>query len=532
MPPAFLMNDEHAVLIERVTDGFGALMEQVQALAARNDAQAQRLSQLSAEVRGHTIYDDESAILDGEPGQQHGQGTRMPKNARTASRLGQRPGAVESGDLDTEEREKARLIAEGVQAWKKLTEQKVPDPTGAAAAAAAAGRSSTPSTVASSPIPKGGGSGHKSQRKVNEQKAEKESEALNHHPREHSPGQESRKLSENISPARSRTNTGVGEKCPFALTFGSMPVGSPKIERPDTGTQRPEILPTPENSIKPIRSTTASKRRISDALSSAPPSAVGSTSKCPIRFLDHYSPEEVAEYFKNHKHEIPRSHEVCVKRYQSNAESIRQLDAKYGNLVTMIQGLGEKHQSLLPDTKEDDDNLPAMHGKSIEHIQHWAEGVQDGPEGALDITTKPDSISSPQLRQGRTRETTCNTTEQANSRAGRSHLAFNLKEIGVGESPSRLGGITVPMHFRGNGKDDGDGDNDDQSYSQSAADGPDSQTSLLQERPRQPRAGRQHPKMVFTGPVFIGYSPEQAATVLRQPGLKGKREGHRVSMGG
>ena len=45
------MENEHAVLIERVTEGFGALMEQVQALAARNDAQGQRLSQLNAEVR-------------------------------------------------------------------------------------------------------------------------------------------------------------------------------------------------------------------------------------------------------------------------------------------------------------------------------------------------------------------------------------------------------------------------------------------------------------------------------------------------
>ena len=39
---------------------------------------------------------------------------------------------------------------------------------------------------------------------------------------------------------------------------------------------------------------------------------------CPIRFLDQHSPEEVATYFERHKHELPRSHEVCVKRYQSN----------------------------------------------------------------------------------------------------------------------------------------------------------------------------------------------------------------------
>ena len=36
---------------------------------------------------------------------------------------------------------------------------------------------------------------------------------------------------------------------------------------------------------------------------------------CPIRFLDQHSPVEAATYFENHKHEIPRSHEICVKRY-------------------------------------------------------------------------------------------------------------------------------------------------------------------------------------------------------------------------
>ena len=45
------MEDDQDVLIEWVTDGFGALLEQVQALAAKNDAQAQQLSQLYAEVR-------------------------------------------------------------------------------------------------------------------------------------------------------------------------------------------------------------------------------------------------------------------------------------------------------------------------------------------------------------------------------------------------------------------------------------------------------------------------------------------------
>ena len=484
-------------------------------------------------MRQHTIYDDELPVLDGEPGQEDGENTPMPENARRASQLGQKPGVMESGDLDTEEHKKARLIAIGVQAWKTLTEQKVPDPTHAAAATA---RSSPPTTVASSPSSTGEDSEHKSQ-KINGHNTRKYSEDSSRHPRKHSQGlgHESQPHSDTTFLAQQRENSGDGGKCPFASTFGSMPVGHPKTTLPDPGAQRPESLPTPpENSIKPGRSPTASKRRFSDALSSAPPSAAGSASKCPIRFLDHYSPEEVAEYFKNHKHEIPRSHEVCVKRYQSNAESIRQLDAKYGSLVNMISGLGAKHQSLLPDAREDEDNTPALHGKSIEHIKNWAEGVQDGPEVALDTTTKPDSISNPRPETGRTRETTYDPTEQADSHKNPSSLPYNLKEIRVGESPSRLGGITIPMPFGGDNDDDDcdEDDDDDKVYSQPAAEGRDSQTSLLQERPRQPRVGRQHPRMVFTGPVFIGYSPKQAAAVLRQSGLEEMGEGPRASVGG
>ena len=55
------------------------------------------------------------------------------------------------------------------------------------------------------------------------------------------------------------------------------------------------------------------------------------------------------QYFEKHKHELPRSHEVCINRFQSNAQSIEELDRKYGDLVSMIQGLGQKHQDYLPE---------------------------------------------------------------------------------------------------------------------------------------------------------------------------------------
>lgn len=153
---------------------------------------------------------------------------------------------------------------------------------------------------------------------------------------------------------------------------------------------------------------------------SAPPSASGSN-KCPIRFLDQHSPEEVARYFETHKHEIPRSHEVCVKRYQRNEEEIRKLDAKYGNLVSMLQGLGQKHQPMLP-VKEDMDEYDEE-SRPNERVESWAKAVSDEGADPAEIATSP-------------------LTEPEDERDGRYERP--LKEVRVGESPSRPWGITVP----------------------------------------------------------------------------------------
>jgi len=80
-----------------------------------------------------------------------------------------------------------------------------------------------------------------------------------------------------------------------------------------------------------------------------------------------------ARYFETHKHEIPRSHEICVKRYQRNEADIRKLDAKYGSLVNMIQGLGQKHQPMLP-TKEEEESLE-VEQVSNERVENWAKAV-------------------------------------------------------------------------------------------------------------------------------------------------------------
>lgn len=54
---------DHSTLIERVMEGFGALLEQVQDLAAKNDALEQRLAQHSAEVRLQCLPCIVSALL-------------------------------------------------------------------------------------------------------------------------------------------------------------------------------------------------------------------------------------------------------------------------------------------------------------------------------------------------------------------------------------------------------------------------------------------------------------------------------------
>ncbi|KAI1312581.1 hypothetical protein F5Y03DRAFT_340879 [Xylaria venustula] len=148
--------------------------------------------------------------------------------------------------------------------------------------------------------------------------------------------------------------------------------------------------------------------------------------KCPIRYLDQHSPEEIADYLEKHKHELPRSHEVCVRRYQKNEEHIRKLDAKYGNLVSMVEGLGKIHQPMLPeqDTRPQSDVEKA----SNDRVHDWAHTVSatvaDDPD-----QTALDNDGGDQERQ--------------------SHFDRPLKEVRVGESPSRPWGISVPVFSDG-----------------------------------------------------------------------------------
>ncbi|KAL7943482.1 hypothetical protein V8C42DRAFT_329188 [Trichoderma barbatum] len=150
-------------------------------------------------------------------------------------------------------------------------------------------------------------------------------------------------------------------------------------------------------------------------------------SKCPIRFLDKHSPEEIAHYVETHKHELPRSHEVCVRRYQRNEEQIRKLDAKYGNVVSMIEDLSHLHKPMLPD--EEHARRPSDATRtSAGRVESWAHAVS---------STDPEVAAEPPADIDDERQ---------------SHFDRPLKEVRVGESPSRPWGISVPIYEQsGNG---------------------------------------------------------------------------------
>lgn len=258
---------------------------------------------------------------------------------------------------------------------------------------------------------------------------------------------------------------------------------------------------------------------------------------CPIRFLDQHSPEEVATYFERHKHELPRSHEVCVKRYQSNEKQIRELDAKYGNLVSMIQGLGEKHQNYLP--KEPD----------AEEGEGKVEVTEDDPERDEKVRQWASSVSA-QAGRGEGDEEDERTP----------HFERPLRDVRVGESPSRPWGISVPAKYveeaavRSQGssspvklkntpvvaekisraEDKGatcpfgfdkvdpqasrrNNDPTEEKLEQPIFVNPDpgAQNTTNHRKEVYNQSEEQSKTMVFTGPVFIGYSFDDARKILK-----------------
>lgn len=174
--------------------------------------------------------------------------------------------------------------------------------------------------------------------------------------------------------------------------------------------------------VDPIKAE-KNERRSSQAGSARSSTARCPISKCPIRFLDQHTPEEVAEYVERHKHEVPRSHAICVARYQRDSSSMRQLDAKYGNLISMIRGLSVKHQAFLPGAEN---GVPGS-SSSAERVEKWAEDVGNTPKQDMHPTIREEEGEG----------------HQEEERQG--HFDRPLRDIRVGESPSRPWGIPVPI---------------------------------------------------------------------------------------
>lgn len=213
--------------------------------------------------------------------------------------------------------------------------------------------------------------------------------------------------------------------CPFAAMQGKSGSAESKNEatQETTGNGLPQAN-DPHAPIHPPDADPICAALYTETHHSPPPSVTDSAAKCPIRYLDQHSPEDIAKYFATHKHEIPRSHEICVKRYQRSEEDIRKLDAKYGSIVNMISGLGQKHQPIL---QVKDGERRYSQATSFNNVGDWAKAISAEPGSALDApeNANPSAIGDEEERQG--------------------HFDRPLREIRVGESPSRPWGISVPL---------------------------------------------------------------------------------------
>lgn len=200
-------------------------------------------------------------------------------------------------------------------------------------------------------------------------------------------------------------------RCPFSTKQddGEKPVEPDGVD----ATQDP----TPHHSADPICAAMFEE-------SMSQPAPTNGAAKCPIRFLDQHSPEEIASYVEKHKHEIPRSHEVCVRRYQKNEEQIRKLDAKYGSLVGMIKDLSHLHQPMLPSVGEQGEGDPDR--SSSMRVEDWARNVSEN------VAEKGDGQS-------------VDGDDVFVDEERKSHFDRPLNEVRLGESPSRPWGIPVPL---------------------------------------------------------------------------------------
>ncbi|KAJ4170350.1 hypothetical protein NW754_006486 [Fusarium falciforme] len=174
---------------------------------------------------------------------------------------------------------------------------------------------------------------------------------------------------------------------------------------------------TPHHSMDPICAAMYAESTSQQARTNG-----SSTGKCPIRYMDKHSPAEIAHYVETHKHELPRSHEICLRRYQRDEDQIKKIDSKYGDIVSMIEGLGQLHQPMLPEAEDDPTRPSDVAQPSNERVENWAQAVS--------VNSDPNDAREPIQEDG--------------DRQG--HFDRPFREVRVGESPSRPWGISVPPY--------------------------------------------------------------------------------------
>ena len=364
------------------------------------------------------------------------------------------------------------------------------------------------------------------------------------------------------------TTSGTPSKlgCPFAANSGRQsPLATPRssisrMSQRGRRSKRPSFN-------DPIRAEICGM----DDPVSASGSVEGSAGVCPIRFLDQHDPQDVAKYFEKHKHELPRSHEVCINRFQSNAQSIEELDRKYGDLVSMIQGLGQKHQDYLPEEPEDADvdvDEPEDEAKTDVKVEKWATAVTASlqnstpEENDLEVPEPtPDDTRSPRfdrpMKEIRVGESpsrpwgihipTKYTDARSSSSAGSAATAsppLPLDTNGLnGETPlKKTGGCPFGHLVKADGSKVQELDIPAETVQAPLTDAPVSNLAQAvgtmqteqpepeppqREREAEPKAGPSPspttpavvPQMVFNGPVFLGYPPEQLAILLQNSNL-------------
>ncbi|CAK7267162.1 hypothetical protein SEPCBS119000_002400 [Sporothrix epigloea] len=205
----------------------------------------------------------------------------------------------------------------------------------------------------------------------------------------------------------------------------------------------------------------------------------GAAARCPIRFLDQHSPEEIAHYVETHKHELPRSHSICLRRYNKNEEEIRKMDAKYGSMVNMISSLGQFHQPMLASAEpgpggtengisrgggvrnaQEAIDRAEMHKSSHDRVKSWAKGVSiSGADNVGELDDDKDVVDtggSPNDPDGAPRGRRHSSAYSGGGESSgsgvdisdperESHFDRPLKEVRLGESPSRPWGIAIPV---------------------------------------------------------------------------------------